>query len=119
MCALLCFIVSNSYENALPFQASNSNLPKHIPALITDSLRACDPELRQVLMGNVILTGGGSQFSGFADRLNNELTRSFPHVRVIKLCLSTFASNIVFRSKSPPPVILLNEDTVLGLVVVF
>ncbi|KAL9712470.1 Actin- protein 4 [Leucoagaricus gongylophorus] len=62
--------------------ASNSNLPKHIPALITDSLRACDPELRQVLMGNVILTGGGSQFSGFADRLNNELTRSFPHVKI-------------------------------------
>lgn len=31
-------------------------------------------------MGNVVLTGGGSQFSGFADRLNNELTRTFPHV---------------------------------------
>jgi len=62
--------------------ASNPNLPKNIPALITESLRACDAELRQVLMGNVVLTGGGSQFSGFADRLNNELTRTFPHAKI-------------------------------------
>jgi len=65
------------------FQASNPNLPKSIPALITEALRACDPELRQVLMGNVVLTGGGSQFSGFADRLSTELTRSFPHVGLL------------------------------------
>ncbi|PFH52679.1 hypothetical protein AMATHDRAFT_74136 [Amanita thiersii Skay4041] len=62
--------------------ASNPNLPKTIPALITESLRACDPELRQVLMGNVVLTGGGSLFSGFADRLNAELTRSFQHTKI-------------------------------------
>lgn len=36
-------------------------------------------------MGNVVLTGGGSQFSGFADRLSNELTRTFPHVRPAEL----------------------------------
>ncbi|EKM80508.1 hypothetical protein AGABI1DRAFT_113677 [Agaricus bisporus var. burnettii JB137-S8] len=62
--------------------ASNPNLPKNIPALITESLRACDAELRQVLMGNVVLTGGGSQFAGFADRLSNELTRTFPHAKI-------------------------------------
>jgi Actin and related proteins len=61
-------------------QASNPNLPKNIPALISESLRACDPELRQVLMGNVVLTGGGSLFSGFGDRLGAELSRTFPHV---------------------------------------
>jgi len=83
------------------FQASNSNLPKHIPALITDSLRACDPELRQVLMGNVVLTGGGSQFSGFADRLNNELTRSFPHVRVTN-SLFYLASDVVLGQNQCP-----------------
>lgn len=55
--------------------------PKIIPSLITDSLRACDPELRQVLMGNIVLTGGGSLFTGVLDRLNNELPRTFPHVR--------------------------------------
>ncbi|TFK43153.1 actin family [Crucibulum laeve] len=62
--------------------ASNANLPKTIPALITESLRACDPELRQVLMGNVVLTGGGSLFSGFADRLSTELMRTFPHTKI-------------------------------------
>ncbi|KAF9263624.1 Actin/actin-like protein [Marasmius fiardii PR-910] len=62
--------------------ASNSSLPRHIPALISDSLRACDIELRQVLIGNVIVTGGGSLFSGFTDRLHNELARSFPHVKI-------------------------------------
>ncbi|KAF8897287.1 actin-related protein Arp4p [Infundibulicybe gibba] len=62
--------------------ASNPTLPKNIPALITESLRACDPELRQVLMGNVVLTGGGSLFSGFADRLATELTRTFPHTKI-------------------------------------
>jgi hypothetical protein len=61
-------------------QASNPSLPKNIPALISESLRACDPELRQVLMGNVVLTGGGSLFSGFGDRLGAELSRTFPHV---------------------------------------
>lgn len=66
-------------------QATNPNLPKNIPALITEALRACDPELRQVLMGNVVLTGGGSLFAGFADRLSTELIRSFPHVRVCQL----------------------------------
>lgn len=63
-------------------QASNPSLPKNIPALISDSLRACDPELRQVLMGNVVLTGGGSLFAGFSERLASELSRTFPHVRV-------------------------------------
>ncbi|KAJ7086677.1 brg1-associated factor b [Mycena epipterygia] len=62
--------------------ASNPSLPKTIPALITESLRACDPELRQVLVGNVVLTGGGSLFAGFGDRLSAELARSFPHVKI-------------------------------------
>ncbi|KAJ7781456.1 actin-related protein Arp4p [Mycena metata] len=62
--------------------ASNAGLPKTIPALISESLRACDPELRQVLVGNVVLTGGGSLFAGFGDRLSSELARSFPHVKI-------------------------------------
>jgi len=62
--------------------ASNPNLPKTIPALISGSLSACDPEIRQVLMGNVVLTGGGSLFAGFVDRLQNELSRNFPHAKI-------------------------------------
>ncbi|TFY65097.1 hypothetical protein EVJ58_g2198 [Rhodofomes roseus] len=62
--------------------SSNPNLPKTIPALISGSLSACDPEIRQVLMGNVVLTGGGSLFAGFVDRLQNELSRNFPHAKI-------------------------------------
>ncbi|KAG1892690.1 actin family [Suillus subluteus] len=62
--------------------AQNPNLPKNIPTLLSESLRACDPDLRQVLMGNVVLTGGGSLFPGFADRLEAELSRNFPHVKI-------------------------------------
>ncbi|CAL1702296.1 unnamed protein product [Somion occarium] len=62
--------------------ASNPNLPKSIPALITQSLSACDPDIRQVLMGNVVLTGGGSLFAGLSERLSNELSRNFAHVKI-------------------------------------
>jgi actin-like protein 6A len=38
--------------------------------------------MRQVLMGNVVLAGGGSLLAGLAERLNNELVRNFPHVKI-------------------------------------
>jgi len=62
--------------------ASNPNLPKTIPALVSSSLSACETEIRGLLMSNVVLTGGGSLFSGFADRLQNELARNFPHAKI-------------------------------------
>ncbi|KAH6915145.1 brg1-associated factor b [Coprinopsis sp. MPI-PUGE-AT-0042] len=66
------------------FFANNTNpaQPKIIPHLVTEALRACDPELRQVLVSNIVLTGGGSLFSGLADRLSVEMTRSFPHTKI-------------------------------------
>ncbi|CCM02833.1 uncharacterized protein FIBRA_04945 [Fibroporia radiculosa] len=70
------------FTHSHQLMASNPNLPKNIPALITTSLGACDPEIRQVLMGNVVLTGGGSLFSGLGERLQNELSRNFPHVKI-------------------------------------
>jgi len=33
-------------------------------------------------MGNIVLTGGGSLFAGFGDRLSNELGRNFAHVKI-------------------------------------
>ncbi|OBZ77109.1 Actin-like protein 6A [Grifola frondosa] len=61
--------------------ASNPNLPKTIPALVSASMNACDPDMRQVLFGNIVLIGGGSLFSGFADRLHNEIERQTPHAK--------------------------------------
>lgn len=90
------------------------NLPKPIPPLITESLRACDPELRQVLMGNVVLTGGGSLFAGFADRLNSELARSFQHVRIFCYFVISVPHSSLCRSKSMRQEILLNGDMEAG-----
>ncbi|KZT12962.1 actin-like protein Arp4p [Laetiporus sulphureus 93-53] len=70
------------FTHSPQLMATNPNLPKTIPALIASSLNACDVEIRQVLMGNVVLTGGGSLFSGIVDRLQNELTRQFPHAKI-------------------------------------
>jgi actin-like protein 6B len=65
-------------------QAANPSvpLPLPLPGLIAASLGACDPDLRQQLIGNIVLTGGGSQFSGLTERLNNELGRQFPGVSI-------------------------------------
>ncbi|KAF8232445.1 Actin/actin-like protein [Tricholoma matsutake] len=77
------FTVGEQYfRHAADLVASNPGLPQPIPTLISESLRACDPELRQVLLGNVVLTGGGSLLSGFGDRLAAELTRTFPHTKI-------------------------------------
>jgi len=62
--------------------ASNPHLPRTIPSLISQALAACDPDMRQVLMGNVVLAGGGSLLAGLGERLNNELVRNFPHVKI-------------------------------------
>ena len=67
---------------------ANPNLPKSLPQLISASVTSCDPDIRQVLLSNVVLGGGGSLFSGLADRLNNELNRIFNHVGQLLLSKS-------------------------------
>lgn len=63
-------------------QTTNPNLPKSLPQLISASVTSCDPDIRQVLLSNVVLGGGGSLFAGLADRLNNELNRAFNHAKI-------------------------------------
>jgi hypothetical protein len=111
------WFVSIALEPTARIQASNPSLPKTIPALITESLRACDPELRQVLVGNVVLTGGGSLFAGFGDRLSAELARSFPHVRRRRPVVAQFLPSL--RSKSTRQEILSNAATAVGSVEAF
>ncbi|THH33705.1 hypothetical protein EUX98_g397 [Antrodiella citrinella] len=70
------------FTHSASLAAKNQNLPMPLPSLISQSLAACDQDLRQVLVGNVVLTGGGSLFSGLSDRLASELQRNFPHVKI-------------------------------------
>jgi len=62
--------------------ASNPNLPDTLPTLIAKSLTACEPDLRTILLANVVLCGGGSLLAGLSDRLNNELARNFAHMKI-------------------------------------
>lgn len=45
-------------------------------------------------MGNVVLSGGGSLFSGFTDRLNCELSRTFPHVSRLAVLKGYLLTNL-------------------------
>jgi len=53
-------------------------------------------------MSNVVLTGGGSLFTGFADRLANELSRSLPHVR-ISTSPCYYSDSVSFQTKIHAP----------------
>ena len=67
-------------------QTQDTDLPKTIPMLLAASLSGCDADLRATLLNHIILTGGGSLLSGFADRLNGELVRSFGNVSSMFSC---------------------------------
>ncbi|KIY49570.1 Actin/actin-like protein [Fistulina hepatica ATCC 64428] len=77
------FMVGEQYFHHPPNMVQNNpHLPKTIPALISDALRACDVELRQVLMASIVVTGGGSLLSGLVDRLDTELKQRFPYAKI-------------------------------------
>ncbi|KAI0313824.1 actin-related protein Arp4p [Amylostereum chailletii] len=63
------------FTHSRDLAASNPHLPRTLPALITQALSACDPDMRGVLLNNIVLSGGGSLFAGLGERLNNELSR--------------------------------------------
>ncbi|EPQ59552.1 actin-like protein Arp4p [Gloeophyllum trabeum ATCC 11539] len=71
------FSVGELYFNHSMIADRNDNLPRPLPSLITACLGNCDPDLRQNLLGNLVVTGGGSLFGGLVDRLGNELGRHF------------------------------------------
>lgn len=59
--------------------------PEHkqtLAQLVNASLNAVDMEARPTLLGNIVLTGGGSQIEKVADRLHAELSAMFPNPRV-------------------------------------
>ena len=88
-----------------------------MPHLISESLRNCDADLREVLLSNVVLTGGTTLFSGFADRLATELTRNFPHVSTNPICM--MSSYFLHSQKFMHLVTRLSGGTEAGWVVVF
>ena len=55
--------------------------------MLDAALKACDPELRQILMSNVVVTGGGSLLTGLTERLAHELKNHYPYVSR-RLCVA-------------------------------
>lgn len=44
-----------------------------LPDMVFDSLGRCDPDLRKLLVGEMLVVGGGSLFKGLGERLSREL----------------------------------------------
>ena len=53
-----------------------------IIALIQSSLSQIDIDIRTIMLSHIVLTGGSSLFSGFAERLQQELTALYPGSKV-------------------------------------
>eukprot|EP01095_Lingulamoeba_sp_RSL-Kostka_P002306 TRINITY_DN13151_c0_g1_i1.p1 TRINITY_DN13151_c0_g1~~TRINITY_DN13151_c0_g1_i1.p1 ORF type:complete len:384 (+),score=101.34 TRINITY_DN13151_c0_g1_i1:122-1273(+) len=53
--------------------------------LIFHTISLCDPEIRDDLYSNIILSGGNTMFPGIEDRLHNELTKLTPANTDIKI----------------------------------
>lgn len=63
------------------------HIPDHssLQQMVYDSIHACDPEARQNLLNNIILTGGGSCFENAGVRLERELASMLPAAMKIKI----------------------------------
>ena len=53
-----------------------------LPGLIKQSLNQVDVDIKPFLLANVVITGAGSLIKGLPDRLQFELSKMFPQVRV-------------------------------------
>lgn len=53
-----------------------------LPGLIKQSLNQVDVDIKPFLLANVVITGAGSLIKGIPDRLQFELSKMFPQVRV-------------------------------------
>lgn len=53
-----------------------------IIALIQSSLSQIDVDIRATMLAHIILTGGSSLYSGFAERMQQELTAAYPGTKV-------------------------------------
>ena len=62
-------------------QAPGSNaVPIH--QLVHDAASMCDMDIRSLLYANIVVTGGNSLLPGFLERLDLELQRSAPQIRM-------------------------------------
>ncbi|CAM9539150.1 unnamed protein product [Pylaiella littoralis] len=71
-------LMENSAMTPLHNQKENLSLDLPLPALMRRALEQSDADARKEMVGNVVLTGGGSLFEGMPERITSELTSSLP-----------------------------------------
>jgi actin beta/gamma 1 len=79
-----------------------------ITQLVLTTVGKCDPALRRELLGNVVLSGGGSMFQRLPERLEAELQRAAPGeaIKVIAISdrqFSTFLGGSILASLTTFP----------------
>jgi len=61
-----------------------------VQQMVMDSINACDVDIRRELCSGVLVTGGNTLYTGFVDRLNNELGNSVAQkIKVISSNIAT------------------------------
>eukprot|EP00903_Cladosiphon_okamuranus_P013603 g12669.t1 len=71
-------LMDNSAMTPLHKHKENLSLDLSLPALLRRALEQSDADARKEMVGNVVLTGGGSLFEGMPERITSELTSSLP-----------------------------------------
>lgn len=59
--------------------------PQDLPGLVYAAIEASDVDVRKELLGNIVLTGGGSLFRGASERLQSELSEKLPSAYKVKV----------------------------------
>ncbi len=62
----------------------HSELPS-LAEFVSTSVKACGIDVRPHLLGNIVLSGGNTLFGGFAERLKEDVLKSFPGFGGVKV----------------------------------
>ena len=60
------------------FQPSYLEMESGVHKVCYNSIMKCDPDIREDLFGNIVLSGGNTMFPGFADRMQKEMMSIAP-----------------------------------------
>lgn len=71
-------VESSDTEQNFPQKWSNLG----ISDMVIDCLKACDVDLRANMANNIVITGGVTLTQGFTERINQDLQREFPMMKI-------------------------------------
>lgn len=95
-------------------QMSGAPEPQSISGLVKQVMDAIEIEHTDPLLGNIVLSGGGSLIPGITERLQAEITQEFPNARV-KVCndrreFSTFFGGSIFGAVGAATSLMISSE---------